>query len=87
MTIRIVDNFLHHPYTTMTKAIMPSFECINILENYLVRNMWYEFNVCVVQTGGKEGIFSTICLSYPLFLVTRRISSLLSSRVSIWKPF
>jgi len=57
MTIRISDNFLHHPYTMMTKAIMPSFECVNVLKNYLVRNMWYGFNVCVVQSRQKRGNF------------------------------
>ena len=32
MTNGIADNFLHHPYVGMTKAIMPSLECIEILK-------------------------------------------------------
>ena len=57
MTIRIADNFSHHPYTRMTKAFMPNFECVNILKNYLVRNMRYGFDVCVVQSRRKRGNF------------------------------
>ena len=57
MTFRIADNFLHHPYTRMAKAFMPNFECVNILKNYLVRNMRYGFDVCVVQSGRKRGNF------------------------------
>ena len=57
MTIRIVDNFPHHPYTRMAKAFMPSLECINILKNYLVCNMRYGFEVCVVQSERKRGNF------------------------------
>jgi hypothetical protein len=57
MTIRIADNFSHHPNTRMAKAFMPSFECVNILENYLVRNMRYGFDVCVVQSGRERGNF------------------------------
>ena len=57
MTIRIADNFSHHPYTRMAKAFMSSFECINILKNYLVRNTRYGFVVCVVQSGQKRGNF------------------------------
>ena len=57
MTIRIADNFPHHPYTRMAKAFMPNFECVNILKNYLVRNMRYGFDVCVVQSRRKRGNF------------------------------
>jgi hypothetical protein len=57
MAIRIIDNFSYHPYTRMAKAFMPSFECVNILENYLVHNMWYRFDVCVVQSVQKRGNF------------------------------
>jgi len=57
MTIGIPDNFVHHPYTRMTKTIMPSSECVNLLKNYLVCNMCYGFDVCVVQFGQKRGNF------------------------------
>jgi len=38
----------------MAKAVIPNFECINILKNYLIHNMWYRFNVCIVQSGRKR---------------------------------
>jgi hypothetical protein len=41
----------------MAKAIMPSLECVNILKNYFVSNMWYEFDVCVVQSRWEWGNF------------------------------
>ena len=57
MTIRIANNFSHNPYTRMAKAFMPNFECINILKNYLVRNMRYGFDVCVVQSKRERWNF------------------------------
>ena len=57
MTIRIADNFLRHPYTRMAKEFIPSFECVNILKKYLICNMWYGFDICVVQSGRKRGNF------------------------------
>jgi hypothetical protein len=37
----IVYNFWHHPYAMMTKAIMLSLECVDILKNYFIGNMCY----------------------------------------------
>jgi hypothetical protein len=34
----------------MTKEIMPNLEDIKILKNYLVCNMLYGFDVCVIQS-------------------------------------
>ena len=41
----------------MDKAFMPNFECVNILKNYLVLNMRYGFDVCVVQSERKRENF------------------------------
>ena len=49
ITNRITDNFLHHPYYRVPKSIMPILECIDVLENYLISNMFYGLYICKVQ--------------------------------------
>jgi hypothetical protein len=44
MTCAITNDFSYHPYTRMSQPIIPDLECINILENHFIRNMW---NVCM----------------------------------------
>jgi hypothetical protein len=41
--------FLIIPYTRMSQPIMPDLECINIMENHFIYNIWYWFYVCVVH--------------------------------------
>jgi hypothetical protein len=60
MTCAITNDFPHHSYTRMAQPIMPYLECINILENHFIRNMWNGFFLCVVQSDGKEGILYRI---------------------------
>jgi hypothetical protein len=57
MTNSIAYDFLHHPYYRVSKAIMPCFECIDILENHFICNMWYGFYVCIVQSR-QQGRYS-----------------------------
>jgi hypothetical protein len=45
MIYAIANDFPHHPYTMMSQPIMPDPECINILENYFICNMWNELYV------------------------------------------
>jgi hypothetical protein len=40
----------------MAKVFMPSFECIHILKNHFVCNMWYGFDVCVYLIMGRVGL-------------------------------
>jgi hypothetical protein len=56
-------------------------------KNHFVCNMWYEFDVCVVQSRRQRRHFSSVCLPYPVSLVKRRNSSFYSSCVSTWIPF
>jgi hypothetical protein len=40
---------------------MPCLKCVNILENYLVCNMFYGFDVCIVQsTWKRRNIFNNL---------------------------
>jgi hypothetical protein len=87
MTNGIADNFLHHLYYRVPKSIMPVSECIDILKNYLISNMFYGVYVCKVQSSLEQKNFLQIYLSYPISLVKRRNSSLLSICVFTWKPF
>jgi hypothetical protein len=58
----IAYNFPHHPNARMAKAIMPSLECVNILKNYFISNMWYGFDVCsTIQTGVRELFQVSLC--------------------------
>jgi hypothetical protein len=50
MTYANTNDFPHHSYTRISQPIMPDLECINILENHVVCNMWNGFYVCVVQS-------------------------------------
>jgi hypothetical protein len=68
MTCAIPNDFPHHPYTRMSQAIMPDLECINILENHFIRNMWNRFYVCVVQSRryGRYSFYNIIAISVSL---------------------
>jgi hypothetical protein len=50
MTYAIANYLPHHSYSRMSYPIMSGFECINILENHFICNMWNEIYVCVVQS-------------------------------------
>jgi hypothetical protein len=50
MTCVITNDFPHHPDTRMSQPIMLDLECINILENHFIHNMWNMFYVHVVQS-------------------------------------
>jgi hypothetical protein len=54
MTNGIADNFLHHLYSRVPKSIMPVSECIDILKNYLISNMFYGVYVCKVQSSLEQ---------------------------------
>ena len=88
MAFRIADNFSHHPYTRMAKAFMPNFKCVNILKNYLVRNMWYGFDVCVVQFGRKRGnFFNNSFVISAIFSNKENFLTLLGKCSSMTLPF
>jgi hypothetical protein len=50
VTRTITNHLPHHPNPGMPKAFMTGSECIYILEDYLVYNMWNGFYVCIVQS-------------------------------------
>jgi hypothetical protein len=43
MTYIISNNISYHSYIRMSQSVMPDLECINILVNHVVRNMWNRF--------------------------------------------
>jgi hypothetical protein len=78
MTYEIANDLPPHPYSRMSYPIIPGLECIDILENHFICNMWNEFYVYIVQSR-LQGIHSRKSWPSPLDLVIRRNSSLFSS--------
>jgi len=46
----IVYNFWHHPYAMMTKAIMLSLECVDILKKLFYRQHVLRFDICIIYS-------------------------------------
>ena len=85
--MELPDNFLHYPYSRVSKSIMQILECIDILENYLISNMFYGLYVCKVQSSLERRNLSTYLFAISSMFGKRRNSSLLSICVFTWKPF